>query len=162
MPPNNSFFSQTNQFNFHLSSIIHFSTKMSIESNQVTLSDPNDANKNEVESKKNPVLELSDESDGIEGLLDLISSNINNDEQKPQEEKQKTTVDTDYHHEIESSTNLNQIESLLPSIDDQEYFMSFQVNQIVFLSMILRVQKNYKGKLNNYFTILLYVMFSSL
>ena len=162
MPPNNSIFSQTNQFNFHLSSIIHFSTKMSIESNQVTLSDPNDANKNEVESKKNPVLELSDESDGIEGLLDLISSNINNDEQKPQEEKQKTTVDTDHHHEIESSTNLNQIESLLPSIDDQEYFMSFQVNQIVFLSMILRVQKNYKGKLNNYFTILLYVMFSSL
>ena len=162
MPPNNSFFSQTNQFNFHLSSIIHFSTKMSIESNQVTLSDPNDANKNEVESKKNPVLELSDESDGIEGLLDLISSNINNDEQKPQEEKQETTVDTDHHHEIESSTNLNQIESLLPSIDDQEYFMSFQVNQIVFLSMILRVQKNYKGKLNNYFTILLYVMFSTL
>ena len=106
---------------------------MSIESNQVTLSDPNDANKNEVESKKNPVLELSDESDGIEGLLDLISSNINNDEQKPQEEKQETTVDTDHHHEIESSTNLNQIESLLPSIDDQEYFMSFQVNQIVFL-----------------------------
>ena len=135
---------------------------MSIESNQVTLSDPNNTNKNEVESKKNPVLELSDESDGIEGLLDLISSNINNDEQKPQEKKQKTTVDTDHHHEIESSTNLNQIESLLPSIDDQEYFMSFQVNQIVFLSMILRVQKNYKGKLSNYFTILLYVMFSSL
>lgn len=162
MAANYSLFSQTNQFNFHLSSIIHFPTKMSIESNQVTLSDPNDANKNEVESKKNPVLELSDESDGIEGLLDLISSNINNDEQKPQEEKQETTVDTDHHHEIESSTNLNQIESLLPSIDDQEYFMSFQVNQIVFLSMILRVQKNYKGKLNNYFTILLYVMFSSL